>query len=1331
MKNKAFKTKLLTVLLALCMVLSLVPMTAFAADPATETADFTASDGGAAAIALLNQYKSFGAADSTWDNGTKTLTLRGIDFTTKAATAVKLPDRTTIVLADGTTNTITGGDAAIAEDGGYNKHMVITALKAMGDLKVKGGASGTGTLSVTSGTHKNTGEAWTYSCAIGVADGDFEIEGGHITAQGGTAYSADCAFSVGVRMDNSSRRSKILLITGGSLTAIGGESYDTEDPQNPRKSFSDGVTVSKGSISVTGSGKLTAKCVPAMDGEGLAFAVQTFTGDLLVSHNGEVTVAATNGISVSAGGIKLSGGKLRVEKGGVGATKEVVTSNTEIAGSIEVNGGALYAENSNFSMKKFTVTGGTVRTGSMLPDTVNISGGTVQTRYILAKEMTLSNATLTIREPVNKLESGTLYTSPALWLTKLTVNSGTLDVAWDWGEIEPTVFPMNTEDGFPTPLVKIWGDGREATFNGGISSFDTGCAGNIALKLTQFNLGDGMEITGADTDRCQLRSDTPVKIAAATTPSAVENVTLDYENISYKAGDTPRAAASVSRGNCTVAYECWTEIRQPEGGGQWYETGRRWYSDSDKMASLPADERIINFEAGNSYQYNVVLAADSGYSFSNDETVVTVGEDEWGTPKSHNKLEIKESGKELHIKRIYTFDLPNAGQPNAITSAAVENVKLDYKHGDAPQPSARRAGVNMDKYDILYESWEKREKTDEFTTETVAYWYSDESWYQAGEERLTAFDKDGQYQYSVRLKAKDGYTFNGISADDITLNGKSLPEDSDVIVLDEGKSCLVTYGTTLRTVRPLESVTLNGVSTEFYVDGDKPRFNGYSGSAFSDVAYEKWEDKDDRSVGINSDESLNGGYSQLIESFKHGKTYAYGVAFNIADLGLEQGYRFDENTKLYLHGKEVTLNPQQVQVIDGGMTIRFTDVFSMTPEAPWQKIDLVEIEGATINFKAGDKPVFTGTVPESSPNVLRQCEFWEGSDGSGVNSYWFWDQNYEKHITAFESGKTYTYGVYVKAAHGYYFTRDTKLKINGKFYNYHLPEGDPELDNPDFMATLWAVTDLTITPEASQQQAIEVVEIEGATINFKADDKPVFTGKTGDNQPYFIDHERWDTDGAGVASSEYWNNFYGDFDGSWGKRIEAFESGKEYRYGVYLKLTQNGYAEGWRFDKNTKLRINGQSVDLSNKRVDVTDDGLTIWFYDVLTMTPGSSAPHSHSYGTEWKYDGMNHWHECACGDKADTAAHTFKWVTDKEATATEKGSKHEECTVCSYKKAAVEIPATGSGNGSADQPTNPGNTSSPQTGDTSSLALWFAVLFISGGVLTVLGITNKKKKSA
>lgn len=70
---------------------------------------------------------------------------------------------------------------------------------------------------------------------------------------------------------------------------------------------------------------------------------------------------------------------------------------------------------------------------------------------------------------------------------------------------------------------------------------------------------------------------------------------------------------------------------------------------------------------------------------------------------------------------------------------------------------------------------------------------------------------------------------------------------------------------------------------------------------------------------------------------------------------------------------------------------------------------------------------------------------------------------------------------------------------------------------------------------------------------------------------------------------------------------------------------------------------------------------------------------HTHSYGTDWKTDSTNHWHECTCGDKADIAAHQLTWIIDKEATADEKGSKHEECEVCGYKEAAVEIPATGS----------------------------------------------------
>ena len=94
------------------------------------------------------------------------------------------------------------------------------------------------------------------------------------------------------------------------------------------------------------------------------------------------------------------------------------------------------------------------------------------------------------------------------------------------------------------------------------------------------------------------------------------------------------------------------------------------------------------------------------------------------------------------------------------------------------------------------------------------------------------------------------------------------------------------------------------------------------------------------------------------------------------------------------------------------------------------------------------------------------------------------------------------------------------------------------------------------------------------------------------------------------------------------------------------------------------------------------------------TIPATGGGEHTHSYGSDWKYDADNHWHECSCGDKADKAAHDFKWVVDKEATATQKGSKHEECKVCGYKKAAVEIPATGS----TTKPTDPTQTN-PQIG--------------------------------
>ena len=122
----------------------------------------------------------------------------------------------------------------------------------------------------------------------------------------------------------------------------------------------------------------------------------------------------------------------------------------------------------------------------------------------------------------------------------------------------------------------------------------------------------------------------------------------------------------------------------------------------------------------------------------------------------------------------------------------------------------------------------------------------------------------------------------------------------------------------------------------------------------------------------------------------------------------------------------------------------------------------------------------------------------------------------------------------------------------------------------------------------------------------------------------------------------------------------------------------------------------------------------TVLASEVATVTIGA---HTCAAQGDWQHDENGHWNTCECGEKLNEAAHTFEWVTDKEATAAEAGSKHEECTVCGYAKAAVEIPATGD------------NTQSPQTGDNSNITLWIAVMLAAGTALTGTVLYSRKRK--
>ena len=764
MKNKAFKTKLLTVLLTLCMLLSLVPMTVFAATPATETADFTVGQG-REAITLLNQYKT-GTAESLWDNTAKTLTLWGVDFTTTAQTAVKLPAGSTIVLKDGTTNTIQSGEVTLRVSGDYSNEAYVNALDAVGSLTIQGGTAGSGTLSVFAGKLKNSGDGWVYSSGISV-DGDFTVKGGRVTARGGCAESDGSCFSFGVKMD-SDTKNKALLVTGGTLTAIADEAYELEEGGTKRASFSRGVEMFRGNVIVSGSGKLRAESVEEMaEATVMSNGLYISAGNLTVANSAEVAVAGAYAAYISGGSLRLDGGSLTAvstqtadDNGNLGCAI-YMDLNKQVAdsGSITVSGGTLETVNGDIRMSTigatgnqslFTVTGGTIVNRGQLygPKKLDISGGTMQTQGIEAEALTLSDGSLTIREPVRKNPNyDNLLVRPALDVNTLTVSGGTLDAAWDWGEFTPIVFPVNTYYGYADSLVEMTGSGSTATFTGGTTTLDTGKAGNTALLIKgTLTIGDGMAETGADSSHHQLGT-APVKIAAAAASTAITTVDVANVKLDYQPGDAPRATAAVAaadQGKYRIADEYWQELNEND------VPVAVWHSDGGAYSTLPT---ITAFESGKKYVYSVLLLPERGYDFGREVAATVNGSTVTAVPGTDGNLSLP------NVKTMIPIESDN---PAAIDLIEINDVTVSFKDGDKPVFTGSVSENAA--YAFRCEWWSLDSDTGILSTEPE--WGSD-----IYKNKITAFEAGKTYHYGVYVTA---YTAD-ISPDaTLTINGQEV-----------------------------------------------------------------------------------------------------------------------------------------------------------------------------------------------------------------------------------------------------------------------------------------------------------------------------------------------------------------------------------------------------------------------------------------------------------------------------------------------------------------------------------------------------------------------------
>ena len=234
-----------------------------------------------------------------------------------------------------------------------------------------------------------------------------------------------------------------------------------------------------------------------------------------------------------------------------------------------------------------------------------------------------------------------------------------------------------------------------------------------------------------------------------------------------------------------------------------------------------------------------------------------------------------------------------------------------------------------------------------------------------------------------------------------------------------------------------------------------------------EIAYECWEEMDNSDPADlhpvafwYSDEGMYIPGMKRIDKFEEGKHYMHSVM-----LRQKNGYEFANDCTVAINGEP--LNAMSVQKVEGGLFLAPTTSFTCEKALVWQAIDTVEINGATVTFKAGDKPIFTGSEADGA-RYWYQCEFWMGSDGSSINSSSFFDQGNTTRIDTFKPGVTYRYGFYLKSHEGFYFTRDTRVVINGKQYGYTWSASD--LDNivqTGGTSTMWVDTDLTFTPEAT------------------------------------------------------------------------------------------------------------------------------------------------------------------------------------------------------------------------------------------------------------------------
>ena len=393
---------------------------------------------------------------------------------------------------------------------------------------------------------------------------------------------------------------------------------------------------------------------------------------------------------------------------------------------------------------------------------------------------------------------------------------------------------------------------------------------------------------------------------------------------------------------------------------------------------------------------------------------------------------------------------------------------------------------------------------------------------------------------------------------------------------------------------------MNGDGVYDYKDKGEP----FEGSNWNMDLYAKWE-------SAKAPEITEGSKQTWIKASNEGASFRSDaeyddfikVTIDSADLStdnytVESGSTIVKLKASYL--ETLTIGKHTIAIVSESGTAETefsvetqkTDVDTTIAFKPgWTWIDISP--GNKLN-RANDHYGYGDLTLDSDQQYEIINEFWVRDDGK-VNS-----SSGKHEYDIFESGRSYTYGMELKAKDGYKFNKTAKYLIKG---SWHFEDIDNAICTVSEDESILTIKNMHTTTFESldNYKVIDTIEVNNATLTFNVGDAPKFTGKEPENSKYsIVEYWRDNVNGEGICTSPFFNQAFE-------KHIEKFKPGVNYEYSIYFRIDGDAWEEGYRLADSVTIKINGKDIDFNIEDIDYTAS-VEAWTSNLISMTPTENA---------------------------------------------------------------------------------------------------------------------------